>query len=632
MLTPSPMELVILVVFKEKAEAVTSSLLQLGIFHPVNWQSLEKDLQHLSPVDVEKEMAAWQVLENRFREVEKYLGQGKVPASNRVPLTAEQVGEKLTFLERKLKSFQEKQTELLEQIKTRQSMLNQIMKHLPLPIIPQRSYSFLDVRLGAVKKNTVPVLERSLSPVAHLLLPVREENNRIIFLLVGLKRNRALLDNICQDTGWENVEYAEEQFSSGAVEEKLKDQLAVLQQQLDEVNQKVKKLAEESSAELGQISFSIALRKSLLKTSRNMLVTERTCLLAGWVPADKTEEVRKHVQDLASVFYLEKKPAEKTGVPKEEIPVFLAHHRLLKPFDLLVKAYGLPRYGTVDPTVFVAIAFLIMFGAMFGDIGHGFLLALVGFFLQRSRNKSLQQPGALLFYCGLSGIVFGFLYGSFFGVESFPAVWARPLQNITSLFQASLAFGVMLVSLGVILNIINSVRDHDYLRAIFDKSGLLSGVVYWIGIAALMRWVSAKVAIWPGYIYILAGGFFLLFLGPFFQMRHQQQHGFLETFMESVINLLEIVMGYLANTVSFLRVAAFALAHAGLFLAIFQLASFSSKSQHLVSGIILILGNILIVLLEGLVVTIQSLRLNYYEFFSRFFVSAGQEYRPLVLP
>jgi len=115
-------------------------------------------------------------------------------------------------------------------------------------------------------------------------------------------------------------------------------------------------------------------------------------------------------------------------------------------------------------------------------------------------------------------------------------------------------------------------------------------------------------------------------------MRHQQQHGFLETFMESVINLLEIVMGYLANTVSFIRVAAFALAHAGLFLAIFQLAGLSGKNQHLVSGIILILGNILIVLLEGLVVTIQSLRLNYYEFFSRFFVSAGREYRPLTLP
>ncbi|HOJ39424.1 MAG TPA: V-type ATPase 116kDa subunit family protein, partial [bacterium] len=563
----------------------------------------------------------------------RQLGCEALPSEEKRALTAGEVEEQLSTMEKSFQPIQNRERELTEEIRTREAMLAQVIRSLPVPLPPEKRYSFLEVHLGTMPEKNLPVLERSLSGIPHVFFPVSQERQRGIYLLVGLKRDRALLEAIRKDVGWEKVEFPPEQEGlSRAVEEKLRQELSRLSQQLAALKEQKEQLRERLKEKLSRIAFSIALKKGLLTAHRYMLTTERTGLLAGWVPADRVEQVIQEVRSLSPVCHWERTTAEATGLPREQIPVLLKQPALLKPFQLLVKSYGLPCYGTVDPTLFVAISFLLMFGAMFGDIGHGLALALTGMFLHRSQRIALRQAGALLLYCGASATVFGFLYGSLFGFEYLPAVWNRPMENITGLFQVSLAFGVGLITLGVLLNVVNAVRDHDYLRAIFDKAGLISGLVYWIGIALILKWVSGKIPVSPVEVFLLASGFLLLFVGPFLQVwRHPGQHSLFETFMESLIGLVEVVMGYLANTVSFIRVAAFALAHAGLFLAIFQLTRLTG-GHGVVAGIILVAGNILIVLLEGLVVTIQSLRLNYYEFFSRFFVPGTQEYRPLTLP
>jgi V/A-type H+-transporting ATPase subunit I len=374
----------------------------------------------------------------------------------------------------------------------------------------------------------------------------------------------------------------------------------------------------------------IKLKKSLLEAKKYLCATDKTVLLSGWVPKEEKENVVREIKRIDKISYIESKNAEEVNIPKEEIPVRFRHNAFFKPFELLIDSYGIPRYGTIDPTIFVAIGFLVMFGAMFGDIGHGLVLSLGSLFLKISKNEKVRQASALLLYCGISSIIFGALYGSFFGIE-FRSLWIKPIENIMEIFKVSIIFGVGFISLGILINIINAMRDKDYLKALFDKSGLIGGIIYWSAIGLFTKIAMSKTQGINIYFAIISAGVILFFLKPFIEaIFKKKKHNIPVALMESTIDILEVGMSYLANTVSFIRIAAFALAHAGLFIAIFELSRVVDDAGGAVlSFLVVILGNILIIFLEGLVVTIQSLRLNYYEFFSKFFMAGKEIYKPV---
>jgi V/A-type H+-transporting ATPase subunit I len=173
----------------------------------------------------------------------------------------------------------------------------------------------------------------------------------------------------------------------------------------------------------------------------------------------------------------------------------------------------------------------------------------------------------------------------------------------------------------------------------FDKSGIVAGFLYWVGIAAVTKLFVLKISVPPAYLFAMGAGFILLAAKPFIELVHkkkenkEKKEGFLVSIMENFLDIFEIVIGFTANTVSFIRVGAFALAHAGLFLAIFALShAMQIMAGNFVSVLTLIVGNIFIIALEGLVVSIQSVRLNYYEFFSKFFITGNRAFKPMKIP
>jgi V/A-type H+-transporting ATPase subunit I len=334
-------------------------------------------------------------------------------------------------------------------------------------------------------------------------------------------------------------------------------------------------------------------------------------------------------------------------LPEEDVPVLLRHSRCLRPFEMLVSTYGVPHYREFEPTAFVAISYLLMFGMMFGDVGHGLVLCLGGlsaWFLNRGRK--MRDFGVLLAFGGLASIVFGFVYGSCFGLESFHqyALWHDPLEgNPIHLIQLTIGFGVMMISLGIALNIINRFRSGDILGGFLDRFGVVGGLFYW---GALMLATKLSVMQAHGLTNLAIVLFLALPLvgwtlkGPLEYARHRHEgkatepgENLLTAAVESLVSAFEAVLSYLANTVSFVRLAAYAMSHAALLAAAFAMAATVRNLEigGFLSVLIIVLGNALAIVLEGIIASVQALRLEYYEFFGKFFSGTGNAFVPFRL-
>ncbi|MDO8535866.1 MAG: V-type ATPase 116kDa subunit family protein [Candidatus Omnitrophota bacterium] len=631
MLTAEAMELVTIAVLKERAESVASRLLKSGVFHPVDIRGIEEDMGDISQFQIDKEYSLYESLQLRLGDIIKKTGMALSPREELKILSYGEAVNNLSSAEDVVNPLIAQKEDLSAQLNTKEAMLSRLEGYSPFAINRPSSYSFLKTEVGSLEEKNLPVLERSLKEIPHIVYPFKKEGSKAVLLFMGLRRDRELLDKVLRDVGWSKFDYSNEpQEFSKEVEKKIKNEIDTFKKNIEAVNADLGKLKDELKDGLSDVESYIKVKKSLLEARRYSRVTEKTVLISGWVPRSEKDRIVDEVKSFDPTSCIEERRAEDLDMPKEEIPVKLSHTKLFRPFELLIDAYGIPRYGTVDPTIFVAISFLIMFGAMFGDLGHGLVLSMVSLFLWRSKKEKVKQAGTLIFYCGISSGLFGVLYGSFFGYE-FPSLWIKPMHSIIEIFKISILFGVVMITGGILLNIINAFKDKDYIKAIFDKAGLIAGVIYWVGIALVSKILVSKTGFQPVYVVVFLICMALLFLKPIVELIvKKKRESVFTAFMESTIDILEIVMGYLANTVSFIRIAAFALAHAGLFLSIFELSRIMKNvGGTAASLVVLALGNILIILLEGLVVSIQSLRLNYYEFFSKFFMSGKHFYKPL---
>ena len=318
---------------------------------------------------------------------------------------------------------------------------------------------------------------------------------------------------------------------------------------------------------------------------------------------------------------------------------------------MLISNFGMPRYNELDPTIFVGITFVLMFGFMFGDIGQGLVLLLVGLFMKFSKKKfdeTIRDAGVLLSFCGLSAIVFGFFYGSIFGYEHLiHHLWVNPLKmdiaegsllsDIHRLLLTAIGMGVVFTSVAIIINIINHFMTKHVYEGIFDKFGLLGLIFYWSALATgLWMVIKGSIATWQ--IVLIVTPLVLLFIKePLHNLLHK--HGLFHgespfgILLEGVLDLMETFTGYMSGTVSFIRVGAFAISHAALCMAVFLIVGMLSKLplSSLWQAIIIVVGNVIVIAFEGMVAGIQCIRLEYYELFGKYFSSEGVEYKPFSL-
>jgi V/A-type H+-transporting ATPase subunit I len=413
------------------------------------------------------------------------------------------------------------------------------------------------------------------------------------------------------------------------------------------LNTRLQTLAEQFSPSLAQVEITAANERHLLEAEQNFPRTEKAVLVTGWVPGDDVGELERHLREItAGRCIVNLTAADKTA--GEDIPVLLRHPRWLRPFGALVTAFGLPKYQELEPTLFVAASFVLMFGMMFGDVGHGAVIAIAGLFaLVAGRKPKLRDAGFLLLAGGISSMCFGLLYGSCFGVEAFKqyALWQDPLEgDPAKIMVAAVGIGVVVISLGLVLNIINRFRCRDHLGGWLGHFGVAGLVFYWgtLALLAKLPFLRSLNLVTPAIVAFLVLPVIAWSVkAPLEFMRARRAgrplepgEGWFAAITESLVGAFEAMLSFLANTISFVRLAAYAMSHAALLLAAFMMAD---AVKHLpVAGTILsvtviILGNLVAIALEGVIASVQALRLEYYEFFSKFFSGGGRPFNPFHL-
>lgn len=335
--------------------------------------------------------------------------------------------------------------------------------------------------------------------------------------------------------------------------------------------------------------------------------TQHFAWITGWTSDPSGVRLEAALQH-AHVRYLLRFPEAPQGVAH---PVVLRNPPWAQPFEVFARLLGVPAASEADPSAILALIAPLMFGFMFGDVGQGALLVIGGAVLRKKYPAT-----AVLIPGGMAAMLFGVLFGSVFAREDIlPAVWLRPMDRPLTLLGVSLAGGSGVILVGLILD----AAEH-----------------YWAGAARL--WWSTRAGLVLCYLGIVGGlldrralwalpaGLAWYWTGDVMQGTSARLGRLGATVGESIETLLQLMV----NTLSFVRVGAFALAHAGLAATINSLAAGVRSAPA--AWLILALGNALVIVVEGMIVGIQTTRLVLFEFFIRFLRGSGRPFHPLPKP
>ncbi len=617
---------------------------RFGGFQPEELREAKALRKHLSFVDLGE-------LNSALREAANFLGidlTEPLAGSEARPLAPDELAgevgkltDELAKARARLQKLRERARELereLEKLETWRAHL-ELLKPLGVDVGGLRSLKRFAVIPGTLPARKLPQLELSLAGLPHALIPYREEKQRLQLVAVALKRDEGKLLRILDSALFRMVELPAISGTPEQAEEALRKREAKLQAELAETEEKLREFESWRRRRRRELADFVKVNLSTLEALSRVGRTREVAMVVGWVPGRQLHLLEKIVSRE------ERWVLESQAIPYHRdrddygfrVPSKLHNPPLIRAFESLVEVYGVPRYGRFDPTLVFALVFLLLFGMMFGDLGHGFILALLGASLRlwpRISRPALRRTGTILLAVGASSMVFGTLYGSLFGYENIiPALWLRPLDETGTLLSYAIMIGIGVILAGIAANLASRALGKQYRELVLERSGAL-GLWFYLGsltvVGSLTRggklpFLQAAVLMGLPLLLMLAGEL----AGGGKGKPGERETGFTRTIVATV-DLFETVLVYLSNSLSFVRVAAFALTHVALSLATFQLAGMLRElpgGSAVYLGAIA-LGNVLILILEGGIVAIQTLRLEFYEFFSKFFSEEGVRFRP----
>ncbi len=484
-----------------------------------------------------------------------------------------------------------------------------------------RPDSLLDARLGLVPSANVRRLKEALALAGYILSPFDHAEGQTFAVVAGPRREGEDIAGLLSQAGWRELPVpAELQTHPNAAREYIEQQ----ERRLDEAAQLHCQERAESLSHFSERVRDVCIRLSLARplaeaAGAGVRGRRHLAVFTGWVPRRAVDRLKTALEErFHGRYWITVREPSRDEL--DQVPSLLSYPSWLQPFLPLVRSYGVPRYGEFDPTLLFAIAYVLLFGAMFGDVGHGAVIMLLAAFL-RGRFSWLRGVGMT---AGAASVLFGFLYGSVFGYEALiHPLWQSPLHDPAHMLALAVGVGVGFISVTLVINTYNRLMAGRLLDALLAGDALMGLVLYLASARGLYGLFSgAGFGSENALLALLAS----IIIAAYIWIETPVSTG--ERVLVTVIETMETATKLFANTLSFLRVAAFSLNHVALALAVFTLAAGLSVAGHWLT---ILLGNVVIIVLEGGIVAIQALRLMYYEGFSRFFSGSGVEFTPLKL-
>ena len=626
-------------------DQVTAMCGKSCVFHPDNALSFYSDTSDFSPLNEE----------NPYSEPLQQLADSLAGSKRKLELlTADEVAnlnisrnDLNSYIASICSSFKELQTERTDAQQKIQEYTREIEKvshfiGLDLDLDEIHECKYIKVRFGSLPKDSYDKLKSYQENPYIVFFPCTSDALHYWGVYFSPIEVISEVDRIFSSLYFERTRLTELKDSPELETEALRskrdieiNRIKLVDEKFSELWKKEKVMCQKVYSWLTEQYVYFGIRRYAARYNDNFILT-------GWIPAENELPFQAALDQFDSVEYTFEGALEELV---HSPPVKLKNKALFKPFEFFVDMYGLPSYDEIDPTPFVAITYIILFGIMFGDLGQGICVSIIGWLMWKYKKMAL---GKILIPCGISSSVFGIIFGSVFGFEHaldplykfFLGLSEKPVEvmkpaTTNIIIISAVGIGVALVLIAMLINIYSSLKRKRYENALFGPNGVAGFVFY----GSIVVGFGGQLALGLNIVntaytlcFILLPLLVIMFreiLGALIERRPDwKPEHWGEYIVQEFFELFEFLLSYASNTISFLRVGAFVLVHAGMMMVVFTLADMSSGIGYI---LVVIIGNIFIMGLEGLLVGIQVLRLEFYEMFSRFFDGEGRPFNPVVV-
>ena len=507
-------------------------------------------------------------------------------------------------------------------------------------------YQYMQVRFGRISLDYYRRLEKYLADSLNaIFLEAGKDKGFVYGCYIAANADIAKVDNTFRALHFERIDVTDAYIGTPKEAcEKLDQDIEAVQKDIDADEDKITALMKRNAAKL------LGARKRLQELADNFDIRKLAArvtsederdefyILCGWMSEKDVDALLAETQDDDKIsIMVEDERDQYFGDP----PTKLENPKVFKPFEMFIRMYGLPSHDEMDPTIFVALTYTFIFGAMFGDVGQGLCLFIGGGLLYKIKKWNLA---GIISVAGIFSTFFGFMFGSFFGFEGtiIKPMWLSPMHammklpfvgQLNTVFIVAVAFGMALILLAMVFQIINAKKRGDKENLFFSPNGVAGLVFYGFLVLTIVLYMTGHKT--PGNIMmiIFLGIPVIMFLlkeplGQIVEGKKPKAEGGVGMFLvQGFFELFETMLSFFSNTISFVRIGAFAVSHAAMMEVVLMLGGITDGAGN-PNWIIIVLGNIIVCGLEGLVVGIQVLRLEYYEMFSRFYTGSGREFHP----
>ncbi len=538
-------------------------------------------------------------------------------------------------------------------LEKKQDILNRITKHqkaqenighfigLDLNLAEIFACKYIKVRFGKLPKESFEKLNASGEDPYMLFFPCTVDEKECWGVYFAPLENIAEVDRKFAGLYFERMWLNQISGTPETELEIIKGLIADTNAELENINRKIESFWKTQKDQCLRFYTKLEEMNTYFTIKNYVSKYNESFILVGWIPQEEEENFAHQLSDVYGIeFSIERADNEEKHSP----PVKLKNNRFSRPFESFVEMYGLPSYNEIDPTVIVSVLYTLLFGIMFGDFGQGIVLSVVGAVMWRLKKMML---GRILIRCGFAASVFGLIYGAVFGLEHVLDPMYKALFNldekpvdvlepktVMTIIILAVILGAGIIILSMILNIYSSLRRRNYENALFGQNGVAGLIFYGSLVAAGGTMAQGVNVVSLPYVLglMVLPAVLIFFKEPLGKLLSRapdwKPKKWGEYMVQNGFELFEIMLSYVTNTMSFLRVGAYVLVHAGMMMVVFTIA------QIMPGGVVgytlmAVFGNVFVIALEGLLVGIQVLRLNFYELFSRFFEGQGRPFAPI---